>query len=298
MTVHLAVPPAAIFCSGRLQEKSRGLLTRSFRNAQRPRVSALRHGSPVCRHQASAADRQACASKLLRVLCGQPLPDHREAANLTASVRLLDVHLAADCLLAWSAFDSQLSSCKAAASLHSFLSRKVLAIPSDIEHSQFYHCTLTLRPWGYHFCRQALNRLMTSLFEAIPEATRSAGLPQILLDRFDLFHAHIFVSADAGVGLLFHASEYPAQGDAFRFNLGYCQTDSSLQYSEAKMSWRNMLFIKGHLFAIDLTEGSYLYTRLLIPELSPFRTAQDHDFGNIPASSASGTNARKRGVPA
>ncbi len=136
MTVHLAVPPAAIFCSGRLQEKSRGLLTRSFRNAQRPRVSALRHGSPVCRHQASAADRQACASKLLRVLCGQPLPDHREAANLTASVRLLDVHLAADCLLAWSAFDSQLSSCKAAASLHSFLSRKVLAVPSDIEHSQ------------------------------------------------------------------------------------------------------------------------------------------------------------------
>ena len=68
-------------------------------------------------------------------------------------------------------------------------------------------------------------------------------LLQISLDRFDLFHGHLFVS-DLGVGLLFHASEYPALDDSFPFNLGYCQLNSTMQYSEPKMSWRNLIFFK------------------------------------------------------
>lgn len=67
---------------------------------------------------------------------------------------------------------------------------------------------------------------------------------QILLDRFDLFHAHLFIAADIGAGLLFHAAEYPALGPSFKFNLGFCQLDSPLEYSEAKMAWRNLVFIK------------------------------------------------------
>ena len=63
--------------------------------------------------------------------------------------------------------------------MESHFKDQMLTFPEELHMSAVYHCTLTLRPWGYHFCRQALNRLMTSLFEAIPEATRSAGLPQV-----------------------------------------------------------------------------------------------------------------------
>ena len=132
---------------------------------------------------------------------------------------------------------------------------------------------------------------------------------QVSLDRFDLFHAHLFV-ADAGAGLLFHASEYPALGPDFGCNLGFCQVESPLRYSEAKMSWRNLVFMKasvsdakgclgnkrlhvpirsvschlqGRLFAIDLTGGSFLFSRMLSRDLYPFRTAQDHDFGRVVA---------------
>lgn len=110
---------------------------------------------------------------------------------------------------------------------------------------------------------------MARLFNQIPKAVTESGLPkvclscaylmpgcaqtwtlrchhflQIFLDRFDLFHAHLFIAGDIGAGLLFHAAEYPALAPDFKFNLGFCQQDSSLQYSEAKMSWRNLVFMK------------------------------------------------------
>ena len=41
--------------------------------------------------------------------------------------------------------------------------------------------------------------------------------------------------------------------------------------------------LQGRLFAINLTEGSFLFSRLLSKDLYPFRTAQDHDFGRVVA---------------
>ena len=65
------------------------------------------------------------------------------------------------------------------------------------------------------------------------------------LSRFDLFHAHAFADAASGtVGLLFHASEYPAfDAEAFPHALGYCQTDSECAFDERKHSRRNVLWV-------------------------------------------------------
>jgi hypothetical protein len=51
-----------------------------------------------------------------------------------------------------------------------------------------------------------------------------------------LFHAHAFADAETKtVGLLFHASEYPAfDADSFPHKLGYCQTDSACAFDERK----------------------------------------------------------------
>ncbi|KAK9828362.1 hypothetical protein WJX74_010946 [Apatococcus lobatus] len=204
-------------------------------------------------------------------------------ANLAKSVHLLDMNLSRKSLDAWKALDDSLCSSTCSQPLHASFNRKVLPVPEDIERSHSHHCMLTLRPFGYHFRNQSLNQLMASLFDQIPLAVRRSGLPEVSLDRFDLFHAHLFIADEIGAGLLFHASEYPALGPTFRYNLGFCQVDSRLQYSEAKMSWRNLVFIKGRLFAIDLTEGSFLFSRILSKDLCPFRTAQDHDFGRVVA---------------
>lgn len=65
------------------------------------------------------------------------------------------------------------------------------------------------------------------------------------LSRWDLFHAHAFADSDAEtVGLLFHASEYPAfDAEAFPHALGYCQTDSECAFDERKHSRRNVLWV-------------------------------------------------------
>jgi hypothetical protein len=64
---------------------------------------------------------------------------------------------------------------------------------------------------------------------------------QVNLNRFDLFHAHMFLAA-GGLGLLFHAAEYPQRGPDFPIDLGFCQRASSLPYSEEGMNWRNLLY--------------------------------------------------------
>lgn len=69
---------------------------------------------------------------------------------------------------------------------------------------------------------------------------------QVNLTRFDLFHAHVFyVQHERQLGLLFHAKEFPAfDNDRFPYNLGYCQWESPLEFTEAGMDWRNMLWYK------------------------------------------------------
>jgi hypothetical protein len=67
---------------------------------------------------------------------------------------------------------------------------------------------------------------------------------QVELDRYDLFHAHFFLSHEGTMGLLFHAKEYPAQCKEFPYFLGFCQENSNLTYSEDGMAWRNYLWFK------------------------------------------------------
>ena len=68
---------------------------------------------------------------------------------------------------------------------------------------------------------------------------------QIRLNRFDLFHAHLFQPHDRqGLGLLFHAAEYPARSAAFPVHLGYCQANSTLAYAEGAMDLRNIVYFQ------------------------------------------------------
>jgi hypothetical protein len=71
---------------------------------------------------------------------------------------------------------------------------------------------------------------------------------QVTLDRFDLFHAHLFQPhAGGSLGLLFHAAEYPARSPAFPYHLGYCQVNSTLAYEERSMDMRNIVFYRARL---------------------------------------------------
>ena len=85
-----------------------------------------------------------------------------------------------------------------------------------------------------------------------PHRPLSAACPQVALDRFDLFHAHLFLPHGSGngsgggssraLGLLFHAAEYPARCAAFPYHLGYCQANSTLEYEEKAMDLRNIVY--------------------------------------------------------
>ena len=66
---------------------------------------------------------------------------------------------------------------------------------------------------------------------------------QVALSRFDLFHAHVFQPhGHQGLGLLFHAAEYPAYSPEFDVHLGYCQTNSTVAYEEVRMDQRNIIY--------------------------------------------------------
>ena len=74
----------------------------------------------------------------------------------------------------------------------------------------------------------------------------------MFLTRWDLFHAHCFCTPEErGLGLLFHAKEYPRQDEkAFPFNLGYCQRNSPLAFDSRAMDMRNMVYFQVHPFAM------------------------------------------------
>lgn len=45
-----------------------------------------------------------------------------------------------------------------------------------------------------------------------------------------------------GLGILFHAMEYPKLGDRFDVNLGFCQLDSPVEFDEVAWNHRNWLY--------------------------------------------------------
>lgn len=67
---------------------------------------------------------------------------------------------------------------------------------------------------------------------------------QVALNRYDLFHAHFFLTGDGSIGLLFHAKEFPALSTEFPYNLGFCQRNSTMPYSPLEMAWRNFVWFE------------------------------------------------------
>lgn len=126
---------------------------------------------------------------------------------------------------------------------------------------------------------------------------------QVHLNRFDLFHAHLFCTRDSRqLGLLFHAKEYPAYNmQMFPITLGYCQHNSKLMYDETSMDYRNMLWfqvslvrcaltawlhsqcktslMQGRLCCLDVGPNSILHHDLIMDGLQDVRTVLESDFG-------------------
>ncbi|KAG7023977.1 hypothetical protein SDJN02_15005 [Cucurbita argyrosperma subsp. argyrosperma] len=93
------------------------------------------------------------------------------------------------------------------------------------------------------FKLQELNSYLKFLFELIAARSAALGL-NITLNRFDLFHGHLFLAFDNNrLGILFHAKEFPAYDEkAFPYNMGYCQIGSNVPY-DASMNMRNILWL-------------------------------------------------------
>eukprot|EP00878_Enallax_costatus_P037386 GHUV01042225.1.p1 GENE.GHUV01042225.1~~GHUV01042225.1.p1 ORF type:complete len:255 (+),score=76.54 GHUV01042225.1:332-1096(+) len=182
------------------------------------------------------------------------------------------------------------------------------------------HCQLGRNPWAYSFANTDCSAYTATLFyniaagrEALVQQLR-APAPQ--LDRFDLFHGHIFTawncssnhavqgtnstqrrqlrvqvnqsdtaaqyqqSCSSQVGILFHAAEYPAYDDAvFPINLGHCQVNSSCKYNQRSMDLRNILWWQGQLAVLDVGVHSPLHDLLLHEGTEPLRTLYEEDFG-------------------
>ena len=142
-------------------------------------------------------------------------------------------------------------------SLRASLHPRRLRVP-DVENALRCRCELTPseRAAGCRRMRcRASNRYVADLFAIIggdrgrcevdPVVGSRDDASRHRLSRFDLFHAHAFADAETKtVGLLFHASEYPAfDADSFPYKLGRCQTDSACAFDERKHARRNVLWV-------------------------------------------------------
>ncbi|KAI8998098.1 hypothetical protein BC832DRAFT_566181 [Gaertneriomyces semiglobifer] len=84
-----------------------------------------------------------------------------------------------------------------------------------------------------------LDKYFANLFKDIESSTKGA----IQLNRFDLWHGHLFANDEANlVGVLFHSKEYPAVSEEFPYSLGWCQANSTVPFSDAVMARRNLLW--------------------------------------------------------
>lgn len=142
-------------------------------------------------------------------------------------------------------------------SLRASLHPRRLRVP-DVENALRCRCELTPseRAAGCRRMRcRASNRYVADLFAIIGGDRERCEVDPVVgsrddasrhrLSRFDLFHAHAFADAETKtVGLLFHASEYPAfDADSFPYKLGRCQTDSACAFDERKHARRNVLWV-------------------------------------------------------
>lgn len=164
----------------------------------------------------------------------------------------------------------------------------------DIEGAKECHCQLTSSSLCQRFRQPAINSFLAALFEALPAAFLAASLSPPGLNRFDLFHGHVFAvdgeSADGclndrqttgGLGILFHAREYPAQNnDTWRHNLGFCQHGSPMKFDARKMDLRNIVYFRRRAAVLDVGPRHSLGEMLIMDGLQEPRTVQEQDFGD------------------
>ncbi|GLC72123.1 hypothetical protein PLESTF_001209400 [Pleodorina starrii] len=124
----------------------------------------------------------------------------------------------------------------------------------------------------------SLESFLLSLFRCI-EQQRA---PMVSLGPHCLFHAHLFAArppAPPGLGLLFHACEYPDFHEAdFPYRLGHCQEASRLRPTGRQMAQRNLLWYQDRLVLLDVSSG-LLLRHLLWEETSELCTLYEEDFG-------------------
>ncbi|XP_057817839.1 uncharacterized protein LOC131030902 isoform X1 [Cryptomeria japonica] len=181
--------------------------------------------------------------------------------------------------------------------IHRALNSTHYQVP-DVEDCLEHKCQLTKTTFGRRFLNKDLNLYMSFLFETIAALSPSAGL-NISLNRYDLFHGHLFLASNTGrLGILFHAKEYPAYNkESFPVHLGYCQTGSNLPY-DYSMNLRNILWLAplpdcsnkkcstqwlapGALVVLDAHPGGIIYEDLVGEWVQEFRTIYEDDFGDV-----------------
>lgn len=87
---------------------------------------------------------------------------------------------------------------------------------------------------------------------------------KVQLNRFDLFHAHLFIDYSySDVGIIFHAREYPAfNKGTFPYILGYCQKGSTLVYDDDQMALRNFVWYKVRLVSTQIKTEKWRHYRI------------------------------------
>ncbi|KAK6347714.1 hypothetical protein TWF718_005551 [Orbilia javanica] len=129
-----------------------------------------------------------------------------------------------------------------------------------------------------------LGTYFESVFQRIPTSANG----EISLSRFDLFHGHLFANPSTGtIGVVFHSKEYPAENaDAFPFNLGFCQIDSNVTFSDNVMRKRNIVWTidaknRTSLWWIDMAVRTGSNTIDAVLGGKPFYTLYEDSLGYV-----------------
>ncbi|CAE8659773.1 unnamed protein product [Polarella glacialis] len=147
----------------------------------------------------------------------------------------------------------------------------------------FGHCSLATEE-VYSLDDRELEESLARLLYSTAAAARAQGF-DVQVSRFDLFHGHLFLRAHGcGLGILLHAAEYPARcKDSFPVNLGFCQEGSTVQYSDHRMRYRNILvlFSTGLPSQGFVLDASSALVEALIPEYAraPLYTLYEEALG-------------------
>lgn len=179
------------------------------------------------------------------------------------------------------------------AAIQRLLDPTIIPVP-DIEGSKESRCELTRTPYGRRFISEEVNWYLKFLFDVIADRGPPIGL-NVTLNRFDLFHGHLFLAVDSGrLGILFHAKEYPEYDkEVFPYNMGFCQRGSKVKYDDS-MNLRNILWLAplphnptkswaapGVLVVLDARPDGIIY-KDLIPDYVHFaRTIYEDDLGDV-----------------